>query len=68
MWNPNDAAADKIIAVYREVDLRERSSWPAHLEWMVNTTRQFRNVFGPRLRDMDLTPVATQEDVLRAGT
>ena len=53
-WNPNEAAIDKTIGSYREADLRDRASWPEHLDWMVRTAGLFRNVFAPRLREMDL--------------
>jgi hypothetical protein len=55
LWNPNEAAIDRTIATYREADLRNRDSWPDHLDWMVKTTNQFRQVFGPRVREMNLT-------------
>ncbi len=60
VWNPNEAAINKTIAAHREADLRNRDSWPAHLDWMVKTTSQFRQVFGPRVREMNL---GTAEDL-----
>lgn len=62
LWNPNEAAIDKTIAVYREADLRNHDSWPAHLDWMVKTTNQFRQVFGPRVRDLNLTSIEDLEE------
>lgn len=53
-WNPNEAALDKTIGIYRDADLRDRKSWSEHLDWMVATTKSFRKVFSPRLREMNL--------------
>ena len=52
-WNPNPDNRDKVIGVYRDADLSEREGWDEHLKWMVETTRKFRDVFGPRVRGMD---------------
>lgn len=62
LWNPNEAAIDKTIAAYREADLRDRSSWSGHLEWMLKTTDQFRKEFGPRIREMNLDSTEDIED------
>jgi hypothetical protein len=53
-WNPNPDNRDKIIAAYHDADLNNRGLWPEHCEWMVKTTVIFREVFGPRIRELDL--------------
>ena len=57
-WNPNPENKDKVIVVYRDADLLDHDNWKEHLKWMVDTTRGFRNVFGPRVRAMDLSKSA----------
>ena len=54
-WNPNSVKRDKVIGVYRDADLSGRELWDEHLKWMVDTTRTFRNVFGPRVKGMDIS-------------
>lgn len=52
-WNPNSDNKDKVIGVYRDADLSDRERWDAYLQWMVDMTRTFRSVFGPRVRGID---------------
>ncbi len=61
LWNPNPNGIDKIIAVYRDADLREKDQWPEHCEWMVTMTKRFREVFGPRIKELTLE-VSDDED------
>ena len=51
-WNPNPDNKDKVIGVYRDADLSVRDCWDEHLKWMVETTKRFRNVFGPRVKGL----------------
>lgn len=61
-WNPTPEKRDKIIALYRDATLEDRSQWPQLLDWLVEMTRRFRNAFMPRIKDLDLTEaVAAQE-------
>jgi hypothetical protein len=53
-WDPNKDAKDKIIVVYRDADLHDRSKWPDYISWLVDTTARFRKVFRPRVKKLDL--------------
>lgn len=59
LWNPNPEAMDKTIVIHREADLSRRAEWPSHLKWMVETTSRMRRVFGPRIKALELSDVAT---------
>lgn len=54
-WNPNPQNRDKIIAVYRDVDLTDQEHWDEHIAWMLDTTRRFIRAFGPRVKKLDLS-------------
>jgi len=54
-WDPNPGNRDKIIALTREGDINERTKRDEQLQWLVDMTVRFREVFGRRIRDMDLT-------------
>ena len=42
-----------MIGVYQDAELSDRERWDEHLMWMVDMTKRFRSVFGPRVRGMD---------------
>ena len=54
-WNPDPENRDKVIGIYRDAHLSDRNGWEKHLKWMVDTTRKFRSVFGPRVWGMDVS-------------
>jgi hypothetical protein len=51
-WNPNPDNKDKIIALFRDVNLDERDNWPEYCDWLVSRVDKFRNAFGPRVKKM----------------
>jgi hypothetical protein len=53
-WNPNPDKRDKIIALFRQVDLNDRTRWPEYCEWLVETVIKFRRAFMPRVRLLKL--------------
>ena len=53
-WNPKPDNKDKLIALYREVDLSDKKQWNSYRNWMLEMTQQFRAVFMPRVKDMEL--------------
>ena len=55
LWDPNPDARDKVIALYREVDLRNKNSWPEICDWLVEMTGRFRKVFMPRVKKLNLS-------------
>lgn len=67
-WDPNpDAEKDRTVASIREASpLEDRSRWPEYAEWLVREVETFRRVFGPRIREMDLSPEAME--ILDDGT
>jgi hypothetical protein len=62
LWNPNEKARDKIIAIYREADLNRRGKWPEYLDWMLDVTARFRKTFMPRVKRLDLEVSETQQE------
>lgn len=61
-WDTNPQARDKIIALYRSADLKRRDKWPEYLQWMTEMTRRFRDVFGPRVKMLDLSHPPEEDD------
>lgn len=55
-WNPNPENKDKTIALYRDADLNDRERWPEYCNWLVERVAKFRKVFGPRIRELKLSP------------
>lgn len=54
VWDINPDAMDKIVGLYRDANVTDRTAWPQYLKWMVDTTIRFRQVFAPRVRELDL--------------
>lgn len=61
-WNPNPQNRDKIISFMRDADLNARSRWPEYLDWLVEWTVKFRQVFAPRVRQLTLESGASADD------
>ena len=57
-WNPTPEKRDKIIGLYRKVDLSNREAWPEYCEWLVDTVAKFRKAFMPRVKALKLNEVA----------
>lgn len=57
-WNPNPEKRDKIIALYRDVNLDDRKQWPEYCDWLVDRVAKFRKVFGPRIKSLRLSPAS----------
>ena len=55
MWDPNPNARDKIISLSIDADLSNREKWDEYLNWMVTKVRRFQEVFGPRIKKLDLS-------------
>jgi hypothetical protein len=55
LWNPNPDARDKVISLLREADLTDRDRWPEYLDWLIDKVRRYREVFGPRVKRLDLS-------------
>jgi hypothetical protein len=55
VWDPNPDKSDKVIAVFRELDLERKDKWPEYLNWLADKVIRFREVFGPRVKALDLS-------------
>jgi hypothetical protein len=53
-WNPNPTNRDKIIAVFKDVDLTNRANWADYVDWLVEMTAKFRAAFVPRVKLLEL--------------
>ena len=56
-WDPNPENRDKVITLTRDGDITDGSQRGEQLKWLVDMTTRFREVFGPRIRDMNLSSV-----------
>lgn len=54
IWCPNPENKDKTIVLYKDADIREKENWNDYIEWMVEMTVRFREVFMPRVKKLDL--------------
>jgi len=59
-WNPNPDNRDKTILLSRGIDLTDRNSWTAQVDWLVDMNAKFRQVFMPRIKKLDLSATPTQ--------
>jgi hypothetical protein len=57
-WNPTPEKRDKIIGLFRHVDLSNRDAWPEYCDWLVNFVGQFRKTFVPRIKTLKLNEMA----------
>ena len=54
-WNPHPGNRDKIIGLFRHVDLQKRANWAEYCDWLVETVAKFRKVFMPRVKALTLS-------------
>ena len=57
-WNPTPEKRDKIIGLFRNVDLSNRDAWPEYCDWLVSFVGKFRKAFMPRVKQLKLNEVA----------
>ena len=57
-WNPTPEKRDKIIGLFRNVDLSNRDAWPEYCDWLVSFVGKFRKAFMPRVKLLKLNEVA----------
>ncbi len=62
VWNPSPGNRDKIIGLFRKVDLTNRDAWPEYCDWLVDFVSKFRIVFMPRVRALNLDEIATSHE------
>jgi hypothetical protein len=56
-WNPTPEKRDKIIGLFKNVDLSNRDLWPEYCEWLVTSVQKFRKAFAPRVKALKLTEI-----------
>ncbi|SRR6266513_1236424 len=62
VWNPHPKKRDKIIGLFRQVDLANRELWPEYCDWLIQTVIKFRKAFMPRVKALSLSePEITSE-------
>jgi len=54
-WNPHPGKQDKIIVLYKDADLQDRSKWNEYIGWLVQNTLKFRETFSKRVKQLDLS-------------
>jgi hypothetical protein len=65
-WNPNPENRDKIIGIYRDASITDRSKRQEDVQWMVDTVVRFREIFGPRLKNMDFNSTPADQETVGA--
>lgn len=61
-WNPTPEKRDKIIGLFRNVDLSNRDAWPEYCDWLVDFVVKFRKAFVPRIKALNLNEVAASQE------
>lgn len=54
LWNPSPQNKDKIIGLYRDVDLDDLDKWPGYIDWLVENVLLFLKAFGPRVKKIKI--------------
>jgi hypothetical protein len=62
VWNPTPEKRDKIIGLFKNVDLSNRDGWSEYCDWLVNYVSKFRKAFMPRVKNLKLTEVSISHD------
>lgn len=62
IWNPTPEKRDKIIGLFRKVDLSNRDAWPEYCDWLVDFVDKFRKAFVPRIKTLKLAEVAASQE------
>lgn len=60
-WNPNPENRDKIIAIFRPINLRNKSEWPEVIAWMTEKTIKFRKVFSKWVKKADSSTLVSEQ-------
>lgn len=56
-WNPTPEKRDKIIGLFKNVDLSNRDLWPEYCDWLVTSVEKFRKAFAPRVKALKISEV-----------
>lgn len=54
-WNPTPEKRDKIIGLFRKIDLSNRDAWPEYCDWLATYVDKFRKAFSPRIKKVNLS-------------
>jgi hypothetical protein len=49
-WNPTPEKRDKIIGLFRNVDVSNRDAWPEYCDWLVDFVEKCRKAFVARAK------------------
>ena len=58
-WNPTPEKRDKIIGLFKKIDVANRDAWPEYIEWLGTYVERFRNAFVPRVKQLNLSDLPT---------
>ncbi|MBK7654600.1 MAG: DUF4268 domain-containing protein [Betaproteobacteria bacterium] len=61
-WNPTPEKRDKIIGLFRKIELANKDAWPEYCEWLAHYVDRFRRAFMPRIRNIVVTEPAVDRD------
>ncbi|MEM8528445.1 MAG: DUF4268 domain-containing protein [Bacteroidota bacterium] len=54
LWNPNPENRDKVITLTKHFELNNKDSWNEAIQWLVNQTIKFREVFSKIIKEKAL--------------
>jgi hypothetical protein len=59
-WEEMPGRKSSRVAIYRDgVDMSDRGTWPSQFQWYAERIKDFRRVFAPRIRTLDLVEQET---------
>jgi uncharacterized protein with ParB-like and HNH nuclease domain len=57
-WNPHPEKRTKVIKATFPVNVMDRDSWPAAIDWLTKSAVTFHKAFAPRIAQLDLKQIA----------
>lgn len=61
-WNPTPEKRDKIIGLFRKIDVSNREAWPEYCDWLATYVAKFRDAFRPRVRNLVVSELAVAHE------
>jgi hypothetical protein len=61
-WNPTPEKRDKIVGLFKKVDIANREAWPEYCDWLVDHVGKFRKAFMPRIKALKLNEIVAAHE------
>lgn len=61
-WNPTPEKRDKIVGLFKKIDIANREAWPEYCDWLVDHVGKFRKAFMPRIKVLKLNEIVASHE------